>query len=129
MPAGTRQHSLVVRVLWYLFIGWWATGIWLSVAWLLNVTIVGLPLGIKMINEVPMVLTLKRQTDETVITASSAKNQTNLAVRAVYFVLVGWWASLVWMGLAWLVSLTVIGLPVAIWMYNKLPYVTSLYRY
>jgi uncharacterized membrane protein YccF (DUF307 family) len=129
MSAGTRQHSLVVRALWYLFVGWWATGIWLPVAWLLNVTVVGLLLGIKMINEVPKVLTLKRQTDSELVTATGGKNQTNLAVRAVYFVLVGWWASLVWMVLAWLVSLTVIGLPVAIWMYNKFPYVTSLYRY
>jgi uncharacterized membrane protein YccF (DUF307 family) len=129
MSAGNQQHSLVVRALWYVFVGWWATGIWLSVAWVLNVTIVGLPLGIKMVNKVPMVLSLKRQTDAKLVTASRGRDQTNLAVRAVYFVLVGWWASLVWMGLAWLVSLTVVGLPVAIWMYNKLPYVVSLYRY
>jgi hypothetical protein len=28
-----------------------------------------------------------------------------------------------------LASLTIIGLPVAIWMLNRLPYVTSLYRF
>lgn len=33
------------------------------------------------------------------------------------------------MGLAYLVSLTVVGLPIAIWMYNKLPPVMSLYSY
>ena len=129
MSAKPQQHSLVVRALWYVFVGWWATGIWLSVAWVLNVTVVGLPLGIKMINQVPKVLTLKRRTDTVVIAGSGKRDQPSLVLRAIYFLLVGWWASGIWMGLAYLISLTVVGLPVAIWMYNKLPYVTSLYRY
>jgi uncharacterized membrane protein YccF (DUF307 family) len=129
MAAKPQQHSLVVRALWYVFVGWWATGIWLSAAWVLNVTVVGLPLGIKMINQVPKVLTLKRRTGAVVIAGSGKRDQPSLVLRAFYFVLVGWWASLVWMGLAYLISLTIVGLPVAIWMFNKLPYVVSLYRY
>ncbi|PSQ50313.1 hypothetical protein BRD15_01970 [Halobacteriales archaeon SW_6_65_15] len=129
MAAKPQQHSLVVRALWYVFVGGWATGIWLSAAWVLNVTVVGLPLGIKMINQVPKVLTLKRRTGAVVIAGSGKRDQPSLVLRAFYFVLVGWWASLVWMGLAYLISLTIVGLPVAIWMFNKLPYVVSLYRY
>ena len=82
-----------------------------------------------MINLVPKVLTLKRRTDTVVIAGSGKREQPSLVVRAIYFVLVGWWASGVWMGLAYLISLTVVGLPAAIWMYNRLPYVVSLYRY
>ncbi|WP_134670583.1 YccF domain-containing protein [Halorussus marinus] len=128
MSTRRKQHSLVVRALWYLFVGWWATGLWLTAAWVLTVTIVGLPVGIKMINAVPKVLTLKERSGS-LVAGSGAREQPNLAVRAVYFLLVGWWASLAWMGLAYVVSLTVVGLPVAVWLYNRLPYVTTLYRY
>ncbi len=41
----SEQRSLLVRAVWFLLVGWWVTGIWLSVAWFLNVTTVGLPFG------------------------------------------------------------------------------------
>ncbi|EMA52189.1 hypothetical protein [Halococcus salifodinae] len=133
----SSQPSFVIRALWYLLVGWWATGIWLGISWLLNLTIIGIPLGIKMINMVPKVLTLKSTQNTQIVTigdtGSSVEvhgpSQRSLVVRGVYFLLVGWWASGIWMALAWLVSLTIVGLPLAIWMYNMLPAIVSLYRY
>lgn len=130
------QHSLVVRFLWWLFIGWWASGIVLGIAWLLNVTVVGIPLGIKLINKVPFVLTLKKQERSRVITRTGGQTtvevtgpeQHSLLVRAVYFLLVGWWFSGIWMFVSWVVSLTVIGLPLSIWMLDRLPFIVSLYK-
>ncbi|MFB6222772.1 MAG: YccF domain-containing protein [Haloarcula sp.] len=123
----SEQRSLLVRAVWFLFVGWWVTGIWLSVAWLLNVTIIGIPLGIKMINMVPLVLTLKRR--DQLVEESNGSSQYSLPVRAVWFVLIGWWASGVWTGIAYTLSVTIVGLPLAIWMYNRLPFVVSLYKY
>ena len=123
----SEQRSLLVRAVWFLLVGWWASGVWLSVAWLLNVTVVGIPLGIKMINKVPLVLTLKRR--GRLVEASDGGSQSSLPVRAVWFVFVGWWASGVWTGVAYALSVTVVGLPLAIWMYNQLPFVVSLYQY
>jgi uncharacterized membrane protein YccF (DUF307 family) len=131
------QHSLVIRAIWYLFVGWWATGIWLTIAWILNLTIIGIPFGIKMINMVPKVLTLKNTQNTQVITRDKTgtsvevhgAKQRSLVVRGIYFVFIGWWASGIWMAFAWVVSLTIIGLPLAIWMYNMLPMIVSLYRY
>lgn len=128
---------ILVRAVYFLLIGWWATGIWLGVAWLLLVTIVLMPVGIKMINLVPKIVSLKeRRIENEVVTADGevrisrqAPDQRPLVLRAVYFLLVGWWASAVWMALAWLASITIVGLPIAVWMYGKLPYVVSLYRY
>ncbi|WP_135303473.1 YccF domain-containing protein [Haloarcula amylovorans] len=121
------QPSLFVRALWFLLVGWWATGIWLSVAWLLNVTIIGIPLGIWLINQVPMILSLKRR--DPLVEERGGGGQYPLVVRAVWFLLVGWWASGIWTGVAYTLTLTVVGIPLAIWMYNQLPYVVSLYRY
>ncbi|PSQ51480.1 hypothetical protein BRD20_11105 [Halobacteriales archaeon SW_8_65_20] len=124
--------------MYFLLIGWWASGIWLGVAWLLNVTIVLMPVGIKMINYVPKVVSLKHRTiemeshtdaDGDVTVTQRSKPQHSLLVRGVYVLLVGWWASGIWLSVAWLASVSLVGLPVAIWMYGRLPYVVSLYRY
>lgn len=133
-----NSPSLVVRAVYFLLIGWWASGIWLGVAWLLNLTIIGMPLGIKMINLVPKVVSLKERTIETRISenefgeitvSESGNQQHSLVVRAVYFLLIGWWLSGLWLSLAWLASITIVGLPVAVWLYDRLPYVVSLYKY
>ena len=136
-PVDSSGRSILVRAVWFLLVGWWATGLWLTVAWLLNLTIIGLPLGLKMINYVPAVLSLKERNTEmsiaenegNTLAVESNKEQRSLLIRGVWFLLVGWWASGIWMGIAYLLSLSIIGLPLAVVMFNKLPAVVSLYRY
>lgn len=129
----STQYSLILRAVWFLLVGWWAVGIWLSVAWLLTITIIGIPLGIKMINWVPMVVSLRRKQAFTIVADDRIErqgpHQHNLVLRGVYFVAMGWWASGIWMGIAYLFTISIIGLPVAVWMYDRLPFVVSLYRY
>jgi hypothetical protein len=40
----------------------------------------------------------------------------------------GWWLSLIWAGVAWLLCATIIGLPFGVLMLNALPAVTTLHR-
>jgi uncharacterized membrane protein YccF (DUF307 family) len=128
LRASMSDRSLLVRALWFLAVGWWATPVVVNVAWVLFATVVLAPLGIKLINLVPTVLTL-REPRAIVDPDYTGGGQRSLPVRAIYFVLVGWWLSWLWANLAALFAITVIGLPVAIWMFNRLPYVTSLYRF
>lgn len=130
--------SVIVRGVYFLLFGWWASGVWLSIAWVLNLSIIGMPLGIKMINLVPKIVSLKDRTIETdrvtddegnVTIKQESSDQYSIPLRAAYFLLVGWWASGIWMFFAWLASITVIGLPVAVWMYDRLPFIVSLYKY
>ena len=57
-----REHksgpSLLVRFIWWLLVGWWASGIAIGIAWLALITIVGIPIGIWLINHLPSILTL-----------------------------------------------------------------------
>jgi len=122
------QRSLPVRALWFVFVGWWATPVVVNAAWFLNATVILLPLGIKLINLVPTVLTL-REPRTVVDPEATGRGQRSLVVRAIYFVLVGWWLSWLWANVAAFLAVTVIGLPIAIPMFNRLPYVTSLYRF
>ncbi|NLV09593.1 YccF domain-containing protein [Halomicrobium mukohataei] len=120
------QRSFAVRALWFVLVGWWLTPIVVNVAWLLNVTVILLPFGIKLINLVPTALTLAEPRS---LEDGAGASQHPLVVRAIYFVLVGWWLSWLWANVAAALSMTVVGIPVAIWLFNRLPYVTSLYRF
>lgn len=130
--------NTLVRAVWWLLIGWWASGIAVAIAWLALVTIIGIPLGIWLINRLPSVLTLRpRQKTWTLgedaegrqVISEGGRPQVAWYLRGLWFVLIGWWASALWMGLAWLIQLTIIGLPLALLMFNRTPFVASLYRY
>jgi hypothetical protein len=56
-------------------------------------------------------------------------SQRPLLMRAVYFVLVGWWLGAFWMSAAWLIGLLIITLPLSIWMMNRVGGVMTLLRY
>jgi uncharacterized membrane protein YccF (DUF307 family) len=125
---------LLLRILYFFLFGWWATGVWIVVAWVFNVTIVGLPVGLWMLNRVPEVLTLRparrvlvaHEHGERIDVYTEGLRQHPWPLRFLYFVLIGWWLSLLWALVAWLVSATVIGLPLGIWMFNRLPALTTL---
>ena len=90
-----------------------------------------------MINKVPKIVSLRepstefRTTIEGMVTriSEAAVTQRPLWMRGLYFAGVGWWLSFLWLVAAWLFSITLIGLPLAIWMYNRVPAVTTLKRY
>jgi uncharacterized membrane protein YccF (DUF307 family) len=136
--AYQRGPNLLVRVIWWLFVGWWASGIAVGVAWVALITIIGIPLGIWIINRLPSILTLRPRTREwslgqdeqgREVASDRGRPQVAWPIRGLWFVLVGWWASAIWMGLAWLIQLTVIGIPISLLMFNRTPFIASLYRY
>jgi uncharacterized membrane protein YccF (DUF307 family) len=130
--------DMAVRAIWFIFIGWWATGIVSAFAWVLCVTIIGLPLGIWMINRIPTVLTLRPRTayryeytDELGrrIDVVDTIEQPPWYIRGLWFVFVGWWLSGLAMTIAWVLCVLLITLPVGLIIYNRVPFVASLYRY
>src|SRR5262245_50874752 len=42
--------GLLIRALYFILFGWWFSGIWAVIAWVLCLTIIGLPLGLYMLN-------------------------------------------------------------------------------
>jgi len=133
---GKRGPHFLVRVLWYIFIGWWLTGISLAVGYLAGLTVIGLPLAFWIFNRTGTLLPLRPRTQTTTVVEANGTTrlshkgaeQRPLLLRAIWFVLVGWWAALVWMIVAYLISLTIIGIPVGIMMLNRLPEVFTLHR-
>jgi uncharacterized membrane protein YccF (DUF307 family) len=134
----TRQNpGCLVQILWFAFVGWWLGQAWMVVAWVLMLTIVGIPFGVAMLNRLPWVIALREPTERTRIVlradGSLARReveprQVNILLRALYFILVGWWLSAIWMEAAYAISLSVIGLPVGFWMFDRVPALLSLKR-
>ena len=123
--------SLVLRVIWFIVVGWWLTGILSVVAWALNATLIGLPFGLWIINRLPLAATLRPasshyRVDNGVL--RSGTEQHAFVLRAIYFVLIGWWFSGLWMVVAYALLLTIIGMPAAFWMYGRIGAITTLYR-
>lgn len=130
-------QGCVITLLWFVFVGWWLSAIWIAVAWFLVALIVTMPIGLWMINVLPKIVSLREPAQELRTTQDglvTRVEQTTLPqypfiLRTIYFLLVGWWFSGVWMGVGWAASVTFVGLPLAIWMFNRVPLVTTLKRY
>jgi uncharacterized membrane protein YccF (DUF307 family) len=127
----------ILRVLWFFLIGWHVTLYWIVAAWVLNLTLVGMPLGLWMLNRVPLVLTLRALRGYAVAQVRDGRivewryqgrPQVFFVIRLIYFLLIGWWFSLIWSLLAWLLCVSIIGLPFGVLMFNRLPGVTTLMR-
>ena len=135
--VNTTGPSMLVRALWYVFVGWWLTGLLMAVAWGVALTVIGLPLTFYLVNRIPTVLTLRpRREQYAVVTGPDGvaryqrvqTPQESALVRIVYFILIGWWASAIWMAVSYFFMITVIGIPIGVMMTNRLPYVFSLHR-
>jgi uncharacterized membrane protein YccF (DUF307 family) len=58
--VNTPQYNIVLRALWFIFVGWWLAAIVMSIAYALCMTVIGLPIGFLMFDWVPGILTLRR---------------------------------------------------------------------
>lgn len=134
-PVVIQQRSgpnLLIRALYFIVFGLWFSGIWTAVAWVLCVTIIGLPLGLWMLNRLPQVVTLAPQRSDLVIANGRAYYadvpQRPFLLRAIWFVFVGWWLSALWLALAWALCASVIGMVLAFWMFDRVPAIITLAR-
>lgn len=127
----------LVQLLWFIFIGSWASQVWLVLAWLLNVTIIGLPLGLWMLNRIPQIALLReparlttvvRTPDGRIVLQQTALPQHPFILRALYFLLIGWWFSLLWLEVAWLFCATLLLFPIGLAMFAGSPKIVSLRR-
>ena len=133
-----HEPNILVRFLWFILIGWWLSGVVIVLAWLASVTVIGLPIGLLLLNRLPALATLKATPGDLRITYDEQRGRTTsmvqsgrqrpFALRALWFVFVGWWLTGLWLAAAWFLSWTVIGLPIAFWMYAMVGTVVTLRR-
>jgi uncharacterized membrane protein YccF (DUF307 family) len=127
-----RNVTCAAQVLWFAFVGWWAGQIWIAIAIILMDSIIGIPIAVMMINMLPKVIAL-REPRQTVVTQPGKGvvepvKQVNIFLRIVYFIFIGWWLTALWIEVAYLFCVTLIGIPVGFWMFDRAPMLLSLHR-
>lgn len=129
--------SLLVRAVWFVFIGWWLSGLAIFVAYIACATVIGLPLGFAIFNRLPGIITLRSRTKKTAVEVKDGVTyisggkvaQYPMWVRALWFVFAGLWLGAVYLGVAWLLCVTIIGLPIGLLMFNRTGTVMTLLKY
>lgn len=124
--------EFLLRFVWFILIGWWLGQIAIAIAWFFNVTIIGLPIGLFIINRLPMIITLRPPSVDWDpvgdVYHAVPKLQLSFLVRALYFVLIGWWLSLFWLEVAYVLLLPIVTIPISFFMFSKSAAVTTLRR-
>ncbi len=134
--AESPEPNMVLRVFWFLFIGWWLSFWVITAANILTLTIIGIPARIWIINRIPQIVTLKssrklqvsEQQGGVTMVGYQDREQIKFWIRAVYFTFVGWWASALWLYIAWLFCIFMITLPIAFWMFGQIGKLQTLRR-
>ena len=129
-----KNPGCLVQLAWFALVGWWLGQAWVAVAWALAASIIGMPLAIMMLNRVPEVMALRGEKELVAHNLGGGRAyvtdvpQYNILLRALYFILIGWWASALWLETAYAFCLSIIGLPIGFWMFDRTPLIVSLRR-
>lgn len=129
----SRNHSLITRIIWFVFVGSWLSAIFMLLGLIGIASIFLAPMGFWFINRVPKVQTLRSRSthwesverDGATYISERRATQHPWYLRLLYLP-VGFILGLVWLSIAWLVSLPVITLPLSIWMIDRAPAIITL---
>jgi len=133
-----QRLPFVVRAIWFVLVGWWLTAVVIVLAYALAITILGLPFAFSLFNRIPEFLTLRQrsktyqvETNAEGTRSLTSKNvaQRPLVLRAIWFILVGWWFGAIWMALAYALCVLIVTLPFGLAMFNRVGAVMTLMRY
>ncbi len=115
---------VLFRALYFLLLGWWLALLWGLLATLLCATFVLLPLGAAMFNRLPQVLTLKPV--ERDVFGRSPARELPMLIRVVWFFVGGWWLGLMCFKLGYFLCLTILLMPVGVWVLHRVPVAMTL---
>ena len=120
---------ILLRLLYFVAVGWWLGLIVAALAYLLCATIIFLPFGLILFNRLPTVIWLEEEyeADED-YHFRDRREAIPFLLRAVWFFLVGWELGLLALGVGYLVAATLIGLPLGIYILNRIPLLMTLNR-
>jgi uncharacterized membrane protein YccF (DUF307 family) len=121
-----RQPGCLIQLLYFCFIGCWLGGLAVGLAYLLFALVITIPLGVKIINRIPYLMALRQPPLAVTPWGEVKVQQHNILLRAVWFVFVGFSLTAIWMSLAYLLCITIIGMPAGFWMFDRAPALLTL---
>ena len=139
MVIAPRQGpGFLARAVWFVLIGWWLTAIVIVIAYVLALSVLGLPFAFYLFNRIPAFLTLRSRSktyqvetaaDGTRFLTAANIEQRPMWMRAVWFICVGFWFGAIWMAVAYVLCVLILTMPFGIAMFNRVGAVMTLMRY
>ena len=123
-----RRTGWLVQLLYFVLIGWWLGALAVCLAYALFALVVTIPLGISIVNRIPYLIALREPPALLTPWGAVTVQQRNFLLRAIWFFLIGLEVTAVWMSVAYLLSLTIIGMPIGFWMFDRAPALLTLRR-
>lgn len=123
--------GMLIRFIWMLVIGWWLSGLFYFVGAILTLLIVTAPLGMIVIQKIGWAFSLYQESSLIYVsdgqtTMVMEKQQTSFIVRFLYFFFIGWWIGGIALFVAWMLGITIIGLPLSFMIMNRLGKIMTL---
>jgi uncharacterized membrane protein YccF (DUF307 family) len=138
MVAPRQGPGFLARAVWFVLIGWWLTAIMIVIAYVLALSILGLPFAFYLFNRIPAFLTLRgrSKTYQVETTAAGTRylasaniQQRPMWMRVIWFVCFGFWFGAIWMAVAYVLCVLIVTLPFGLAMFNRVGAVMTLLRY
>lgn len=123
-----RKTGCLLQIIYFLFIGWWLGALAVGLAYILFALVITIPLGVKIINRIPYLIALREPPVLSTPWEAATVQQRNMLIRIIWFILIGFWFAALWMSVAYLLCLTIIGLPLGFWMFDKTPAILTLHK-
>ena len=122
-----NQPGCLVQVFFFLIFGWWLGALAIILSYLFFLTILGIPIGVMIINKIPYLMAL-RNTEPVISLLGQDTKQINIFLRIIWFILLGWELTALWLILGYLFCCTIIGMPIGFWMFDKAPGLLTLHK-
>ena len=124
----------LVQLIWFIFVGWWLSQLAIIASYILIFSIILLPFGLLILNKIPSIIALRHEKKRTnveivgnsVVIRKTDAQQFPMWIRAIYFVLIGWWFTALIIEVAWLLGLTFFLLPFSILIFDFVPMALTL---
>lgn len=124
----SERPGCLLQLLWFVFVGWWLGLAAIVAAYLLFLPVVTIPLGVLVLNRVPELIALRSAPSLITPYGSLRVPQVNGVVRALWFLLVGWWLTALALAAGYLLCVTVIGIPFGFLLFDAAPRLLTLHR-
>lgn len=131
-----NSPSWVIRIIWFIFVGWWLSAIFMVIGLVGIASIILSPIGFWFINRVPWAQTLRQRSTQfsyleqngQMVLTQHAPQQYPWLIRLLYLP-IGFVLGLFWLSIAWSISIPIISLPISIWMVDRAPSIITLERF
>ncbi len=122
---------MFARYVYFFVIGWWLGLFAAILGMLLCSTIIGLPLGTMLLNKLPAIVFMREEGEPCPAGYSDHRHMREpmpFLIRVLWFFVLGWSLGTLLITLGYLLAFTLIGIPLGIFLLNRVPLVMTLSR-